>query len=201
MFDILNADVLSYIVIFIGEYKTLRIVNSKFRDLLQPLFYARYTIKYKGIEFYDLDKILHLKDCDDVLELSKLTNLRSLTFDSDFNQPVDNLPDTLTSLTFDSDFNQPVDKLPSTLTSLTFDHDFNQSVDNLPSTLKSLTFGWEFKQPVDNLPSTLKSLTFERKFNQPVDNLPDSVLRLSLRESYPKNLRSTIPYHIEATYC
>jgi hypothetical protein len=32
---------------------------------------------------------------------------------------------------FVSYFNQPIDNLPSTITDLTFSYDFNQSVDNL----------------------------------------------------------------------
>jgi hypothetical protein len=60
-------------------------------------------------------------------------------------------------------FNQPVDNLPKTITHLTFGSKFNQLVNNLPKSLKYLTFGYDFNQPVDKLPENLTHLTFGRQ--------------------------------------
>jgi hypothetical protein len=133
-----------------------------------------------------------------------------------FNQPVNNLPETLTHLTFGRqtpvrlahpkimnihnclrchNFNQSVDNLPNSLTHLTFGNSFNQPVDNLPETLTHLTFGYNFNQSVDNLPNSLTHLTFGARFNQQVDNLPNTLTHLTFGHDFnqqvdnlPKNL-------------
>jgi FNIP Repeat len=61
----------------------------------------------------------------------------NFTTGRDFNQPIDQLPPTLTHLTTSHYFNKPVDQLPPTLTHLTLEQDFNQPVDKLPPKLTS----------------------------------------------------------------
>ena len=48
-----------------------------------------------------------------------------------FNQPINNLPDTITHLTLTWDFNQSIDYLPDTITHLTLYDSFNQLIDHL----------------------------------------------------------------------
>jgi hypothetical protein len=120
---------------------------------------------------------------------------------SKFNQPVDNLPISLTHLTFGMYFNQPVDNLPKNLTYLKFGHSFNQPVDNLPENLTYLEFWYDFNQPVDNLPKKITHLIFGGSFNQPVNNLPDSIHILELycynnnNFIIPKNVKELYIYN------
>ena len=75
-----------------------------------------------------------------------------------FNQPVNNLPDSITHLTFGRHFNQPVNYLPNSITYLTFGEYFNQPVDNLQNLITHLTFGWEFNKPINNLPTSVREI-------------------------------------------
>ena len=101
--------------------------------------------------------------------------------DSQFNQAVDKLPNSITHLTFGCHFNQPVDNLPNSITHLTFGYYFNQPVNNLPNSITHLTFKTLFNNPVNNLPNSIIHLTFEyySKFDQPIDNLPNSITHLT----------------------
>lgn len=167
------------------------------------------TIKKLYYDFYD-KTLFHLVPksvtdihFDDTFEDEFTKNdfpnnkITHLTFGDRYDQPVNNLPETLTHLTFEitSSFNQPVDNLPKGLTHLTFGESFDESVDNLPETLTHLTFGEAFDQFVDNLPKGLTHLTFGVHFNQPVDNLPESLTHLTFGHYFsdevnnlPKNL-------------
>lgn len=107
--------------------------------------------------------------------------LRILTFGSSFNQPIDNLPDSVEEIFFFSIpepyvfFNQPINNLPRNLKKLQLSEDFNHSLDNLPHSLELLILRYEFNKPVDFLPMNLKVLTIDGNFNQSIDNLPDSL--------------------------
>ena len=96
-----------------------------------------------------------------------------------FNQPVNNLPDSITHLTFGRHFNQPVNYLPNSITHLTFGCEFNQSVGhqgcedincprNLPNSITHLTFGISFNRPVDNLPLFLQQIQFNYKTKEEI---------------------------------
>src|SRR3546814_5776508 len=50
-------------------------------------------------------------------------------------------PYTTLFRSFGSNFDQSVDNLPNSITYLTFGYSFNQSVDNLPKSITHLTFG------------------------------------------------------------
>ena len=109
------------------------------------------------------------------LNLYKITHL---IFGNNFNQRVDNLPDSITHIEFGWHFNQMVDNLPDSTIYLKFGVYFNQSVENLSKTLKDLTFGYFFNQPVNNLPNSITHLRFGWTFNQQIDNLPGSITHL-----------------------
>ena len=57
-----------------------------------------------------------------------------------------------------SKFNQPVDNLPNSIVNLTFGEHFNQSVDNLPNSIVNLTFGKNFDKKIDNIPIGLQKI-------------------------------------------
>ena len=59
---------------------------------------------------------------DWVYNLSKLhtyKHIKRITFGHDFNQKIENLPNTITHLTFGFHFNQKIENLPNSLTHLT----------------------------------------------------------------------------------
>ena len=115
-----------------------------------------------------------LVDVDEQIDFTQIANLIHLTVkdNSNFNQPVDNLPPNITHLSFGYYFNQPVDKLPQNITHLTFREAFNQLVDKLPPNITHLTFGEDFNQLVDKLPPNITHFTFGNGFNQLIDKLP-----------------------------
>lgn len=109
------------------------------------------------------------------------TTLTHLHLYCNFNKPISNLPPKLTLLTIDGRFNQPINPLLPGLTHLCFCYDsqFNQPLINLPSTLIRLTFGTGFNQPIDCLPP-VSYLKLGRNFNQNLDSLPSSLTKLNL---------------------
>ena len=68
---------------------------------------------------------------------------------STFNQPINNLPNTIITLTFGYYFNQIVDILPNSILNLTFGYSFNKFVDSLPNLILNLTFGYFFDKPAE----------------------------------------------------
>ena len=106
--------------------------------------------------------------------ISLLSNLKTLTFEGDFEQSLAGvrLPSSLQTLTFRYSFNQSLAgvTLPSSLQTLTFGDLFNQSLAGvkLPSSLQTLTFGSLFNQSLAGvtLPNSLQSLTFGFNFNK-----------------------------------
>lgn len=131
------------------------------------------------------------------MSLDDLPNtLTHITISEDFNQPIDNLPNSLRTLwIFSSRFNQPINKLPASLRNLYLSN-CNYLITALPKNLHTLSLGGyclpgnfpphlcslnvgnDFNQRVDNLPKTLTSLKFGFSFNQPVNNLPPNLWKL-----------------------
>ena len=66
-----------------------------FNMFLYLLIKFQFQDTSKFIELYDLDKIRNVRLCLDTSNLHKLVNLRHLTFATNFNGSVDNLPSTL----------------------------------------------------------------------------------------------------------
>jgi hypothetical protein len=139
--------------------------------------------------------------------IDEISKCKTIIFGSEFNQPINDLPNTIESITFGKNFNQPINNLPLNLKILNIEQgyeegkfnnpvdnlplglgkliisseSFNQSLDNLPSGLKYLEINSiMFNQPIDNLPNGLVELKITGDFNQPIDNLPDSLENLDL---------------------
>ena len=51
--------------------------------------------------------------------------MNSIYYGSIFNQPMDNLPNTIANLTLGSSFNKSIDNLPNSITNLILDEKFN----------------------------------------------------------------------------
>eukprot|EP01112_Ceratiomyxa_fruticulosa_P023692 TRINITY_DN917_c0_g1_i3.p1 TRINITY_DN917_c0_g1~~TRINITY_DN917_c0_g1_i3.p1 ORF type:complete len:148 (-),score=10.33 TRINITY_DN917_c0_g1_i3:231-674(-) len=69
-----------------------------------------------------------------------LPHLRTITFRTQFDQSIEEWPQTLTSITFGSNFNRKLTNLPATVTELVFGANFTQNVDSLPPKLKKMLF-------------------------------------------------------------
>ena len=55
-----------------------------------------------------------------------------------FNQPVDNLPNSLKSLTFGSNFNQPLNNIPDSVSYLELGRQYSHKITKFPSSLKKI---------------------------------------------------------------
>ena len=128
---------------------------------------------------------------EEICELEEIDGEEWVVFNKRFNQKL--IPDIIEFLSkhqkvkFGKDFNQFVDNLPNSLTHLKLGVDFNQPVNNLPNSLTHLKFGKDFNQPVDNLPESLTHLELEQfSFNKPLNNLPNSIIKLTLVTSSRK---------------
>jgi hypothetical protein len=118
--------------------------------------------------------------------IEKIIFLENLLKISIFNQPLDNLPNSLIDLYLGFAFSYPVDNLPNGLKYLRLGHAFNHPIDNLPINLTHLIFCHQsiFNHPVDKLPNSLTHLHFGFHFNQPINNLPINLIRLTLNNSF-----------------
>jgi hypothetical protein len=154
------------------------IYTSWDRDKKRRIYLNLYRVtnikKYKltefGIEYdssgaYSYDNIISIKNVKGLEILEKLRNLKSIQFDSDFNQELNDSLDELTNLlnlTFGG-FNKP----------------FGNSLNKLVN-LQNLALGSGFDKPLGN---SLDKLTKLEKlscagFNQPLDNSLDKLVNL-----------------------
>ena len=103
----------------------------KFNDKMVSRFYYN---TYRNIRNIIVESI----DC-----LKYFDNLKSITFEHYFNQPLkDSIPGSVIHLTFGDDFNQPIkDSIPGSVTHLIFDIKFEQfNPQHVPSTVTNLIF-------------------------------------------------------------
>jgi len=110
--------------------------------------------------------------CDNNNSFENLHLLTHITFDYEFNKPLNNLPSSCSHLTFDGKFNQSVDNLPLSIRVIVFGDYFDKPINDLPQ-VTHLTFGCDFNHPIDDLPRSLISLKLGMRFNKPLKNLPD----------------------------
>jgi hypothetical protein len=115
-----------------------------------------------------------------ILEENKVS---SIEFKPSFNFSISGLPSCINSIIFslNSDFNQPLDNLPSSLKYLELYDKFNQPLDLLPEGLKRLIINAEFNYPLDNLPAGLEYLEIRGAFNHPINNLPLGLKQLRIK--------------------
>lgn len=113
-----------------------------------------------------------------------MQKVRKIVFnsESEFNQPINNMPGGIHIIIFGNKFNQPVccqknghefgcdcsPILPITLRVLKFGSDFNHYLPNLPRSLMDLSLGENFNKEFRNLPNGLKFLEFGDFFNKPI---------------------------------
>ena len=99
------------------------------QDQSIEIYKLNYPITHKLFGFLSWETIIQL-GFDHVYKTWWFITL-ILIFGISFNQPVNQLPNSIAHLTFDYKFNQPVNQLPNSITHLTFGNDFNQQVNQL----------------------------------------------------------------------
>lgn len=141
-----------------------------------------------SIEYY-VEKLIFSDNFNSSVYLLKSTNIKYLIFGYNFNQTVDNLPNSITYLKFGYNFDQRVDNLPKSLKHIVFGNNFCKHVFTLPPVL-SITFGDKFNKPVHNLPNTVRSIIFGQDFDQNIDILPTCIKSIVFGHKYntAKNL-------------
>jgi len=126
------------------------------------------------------------------LQILEDNNALGIEFKPSFNHNISRLPNCIKKIIFpiNSDFNQPLENLPSGLEHLELYDKFNQPLDFLPTGLKKLIINADFNYPLNNLPAGLEYLEIRGAFNHPLDNLP-----ISLRGLRIKNINEYDDYH------
>lgn len=112
-----------------------------------------------------------------------------------FNQPLNNLPNTLTHLVLGGEFNQALEYLPSSLIPSILPWLFWQSIDSLPSKITHLSLSACFNQLIKSLPPSLTSLSFSpfSQFNQLLSCLPSNIINISFGQRFNQSVESLPP--------
>ena len=144
----------------------------------ERLFY----FKYENIYLWPYNLPLDAK----FLEILDSEYAEVLEFKPSFNYDISCLPNCIKRIIFpiNSNFNQPLNNLPLELQELELYDKFNQPLYSLPHGLKRLIINGDFNHPLDNLPSTLEYLEIRGEFNYPLDNLPSNLKMLVIKEVY-----------------
>ncbi len=178
------------------------IFSDDYNYLVDPIGFDKLKSIHLGTQFdqpldnlssHPIEKIKFKSECIFNQPINNLPNsMKKIIFDSDslFNQPIDNLPNNLKHLELGDSFNQQVNHLPNSINKLIIGNLFNHPVDNLPSNLKFLKLGETFNLPVDNLPSGLEYLEIGYEFNHLIDNLPPSLLYLQIGSKFRNEIKS-----------
>ncbi len=148
--------------------------NDKYDKYDKNETYERYGIRYV------------YNDAIDSVFIDILKSLTYIEFCPSFNNSIDNLPHNITSIVFsiNSEFNQPINNLPSCLQHLELYDAFNQPLDNLPNGLRKLIINADFNHSLDNLPASLEHLQIRGEFNHPLNNLPQALKILEILDIY-----------------
>lgn len=95
-----------------------------------------------------------------IKKLKTFNFITEIIFGYFFNQPIDDLPNSIKYLTLGQYFNQPLNKLPKSITHLTIGFAFNQTLDKLPDSIVVLTIYYyeTFIRLINSLPSTVMYL-------------------------------------------
>ena len=120
----------------------LLIQNLVFLDAECPLSALAHGVLSDFLqEYYKFDQPISGKI------LALLSKYSKVHFGSNFNQSIDNLPDTVEEIYLGYSFDQKIIKLPKNLKILKFSHMFNQEIDILP----------EYSTAVPNIKVSLNS--------------------------------------------
>jgi len=100
----------------------------------------------------------------------------------EFNEPVINLPPTVTTIETCPLFNQPIHSFPPHLTHLILGNSFNQPLHNLPQTLTYLDIGNKFYSKEEASPAKITHLNIGYGFYLPFQYLPPKLQMLQIKD-------------------
>jgi hypothetical protein len=122
------------------------------------------------------------------LKLSNLNNLLVLELGEQFDQDLNNLPESLEELVFakGSKFNRKFSALPAKLLQLILPDKYSRKLTQLPPRLIKIFLGTEFTHSIDSFPDSLREIRFnsQSKFSCSINRIPKSLLVLELPYSY-----------------
>jgi hypothetical protein len=164
----------------------------------KKILYGKYIFNHNQIENNDIKQFIRNIKCDNLDGINSYKNLLSLTICKySFNQPLDNLPETLQSLAIESSsFKQKLNKLPNGLLSLSLQcFGYDRSLGDLPNGLQSLEIiGYKGPYLSYTFPNSLKiiSLNHCSDIQNIIDCLPHTLHSLEIHcllfTVFPKNL-------------
>lgn len=125
-------------------------------------------------------------------EISLPENLLALFFGKSFNKMIA-YPQKIYYIKYGNDFNQPIDNLSQSLEFLILGNSFNQCVDFLSENLKFLNIGCGFNHSINDLPIGIESLHMY-DYSGNLDNLPNGLVEFINRDNNEFN-----DIHIEIT--
>jgi hypothetical protein len=146
----------------------------------------------------ELDKYRHLiygiyiKTINQLLILKNLTNcnIKTIYFIGNFNSKINknNLPITIEKIVMLCEYNQPINNLPDSIKYLNVGDNFNHLVNknNLPKFITYLNLGQHYNYDINNLPDTITYLELGYNFNSSIIKLPNSIKLLKILSKYDK---------------
>ena len=170
------------------EISPLGYTNIDQRKLPSEIMYVEYQHMCKddnpdNPDNPDIKTILIFELNNKILQYIIDNNYVSLIIDYNFYKDtllINNIPSTIKYLEFDyeSEFTEPLNNLPTSLIYLKLSDVYNHPLNNLPLLLEYLICGAQFNQVLDFLPPCLKYISLSDNFNYPLDVLPDNLLYL-----------------------
>lgn len=184
--------------------KFLNCSNNNISELIfsENSMRISYNYDYSNVklncEFNPISKIINAP----CIPINNSNCLEIMIFGSIFNQPVDNLPQSIKKLKFNVAFNQSIDNLPLDLESLDLTHckRFVGSLNNLPLKLKELFISYHYNQPINNLPINLNNLYFGYHFNQLINNWPNNLTNLVMGNAFNEPI-DNLPNQLKILKC
>ena len=118
-----------------------------------------------------------------ISEFSRI-NLEHLVLGAKFNQPLNNLPNSLKTLILGIEFNQPLDNLPNRIKILCCQNciGFSHNLDYLPESLEHIVIPYNFDKSLNNLPQNIRIL---------------DLYRISYNIGFLTNMLSNLPANLE----
>lgn len=199
----LPCDIILYIHNYLNDCDFMSLLSTN-----SGLFNLKYEIKFSGV--YEYDKVKNSPFYDNIKFMKyKATNLdipkkiTHLTFENNFNEPIenkidDNISGNLISLDLGCNFNYPISEFISkcaNIKDLRIGYWFNQPLNKIPTGITHLTLGNSYRSSLKNiLPNSLTHITFGDNFNESLENIiPSNIKALKFGFSFNQSITGFIP--------
>jgi hypothetical protein len=196
--------------IVLTEYYDVRSVNNKMNEDTKN--FIGMSINYKSliISGLELTEWLDLRTPDgyyDKIELLDCSNNYFTHIICSCSSEISKFifePNPIEVIKFPPKFNEPIDNLPNTVKKIIFSRHnskFNCKIDDLPTSLEFLETGYSFNQPINSLPQSVTYLVLGKKFSQSLDNLPVRLKYICVDIFNLKNMNQTsLPMSVKLSF-